>query len=217
MFARLSGCWLASLALFFVSSGDTVWSAEEAADTAVHGAEADGHGGGHGDPNPLSVDPDLALWTGVVFLVLFAVLSKFAWPAISAALLERERKIEKNIADAALKHEEAKQMLVSYEARLASAADEVRALLEEARRDAEYTKNQIISEAKKAADAERERSLLEVDRARDAALKSIAESSANMAVELAGNIVTQNLTADQQAQLVRDALGRLTTLKPSQN
>lgn len=178
------------------------------------------HGGGHaeeGEPNPLSVDPDLAIWTGVVFLVLFGVLSKFAWPTISEALLERERRIEQNIAEAAVKHEEAKRLLIEHEAKLANAADEVRALLEEARRDAEHTKNQIVADAKRAADQERERAIVEVDRARDNAMKSLAETGASLAVELAGKIVRNSITTDQQAQLVRDALDRMSTLNPSQN
>ena len=105
---------------------------------SVHAAEsahADAHGEEHaGNPNPLAIDPDLAIFTGLVFLLLFFLLAKFAWPAISAALLEREQAIRNDIAEAAMKHEEAKQMLLEYEAKLASAANEVRGLLDEARR-----------------------------------------------------------------------------------
>jgi F-type H+-transporting ATPase subunit b len=184
------------------------------AQEADHAAEAD-HGGGHGEdhgggnPNPLAIDPDLAIWTGVVFLLLFGVLSYFAWPAISSALDEREKSIRNNIADALAKNEEAKQMLVQYEAKLASAANEVRALLDEARRDAEHTKNQILVEAKAAADAERDRALRDVERAAEAAMKDIAETIANQAVDLAGKVVSRNLTGEQHTQLVRDAMNVL--------
>jgi len=181
----------------------------------AHGAGA--HGEAKGDPNPLAVDLDLAVWTGVVFVVLLSVLSKFAWPAISAALEERENRIEGNIADAAAKHEDAKQLLVQHEAKLAGAADEVRALLEEARRDAEHTKTQILEEAKKLADQERDRAIRDVERASDVAMRNLAETSANLAVDLAGKVVKQNISADQQAELVRDALGRLAASSPSQN
>jgi F-type H+-transporting ATPase subunit b len=170
-----------------------------------------------GDPNPLAFDPDLAIWTGVVFILLFFVLSRFAWPQISAALLEREKRIEGNIAAAEAMHEQAKQMLSQHEAELAGAADQVRALLEEARRDAEHTKAQIVAEAKKAADTERDRAIRDVERAADLAMKNLAESSANLAVELAGKVVRQNLTSDQQSQLVRDALSKLTAAEPSKN
>ena len=87
-----------------------------------------------------------------MFLLLFAILSKFAWPQIAAAIDERERKIADDIAAAAEKHEEAKRLLAEHEAKLAAAAGEVRALLDEARRDAEHTKNSIVAEARKAAE-----------------------------------------------------------------
>jgi F-type H+-transporting ATPase subunit b len=175
----------------------------------------DAHGGEHGgNPNPLAIDPDLAIWTGVVFLLLFGILSTFAWPTISAALTEREQSVRNNLAEAAVKHEEAKQMLVQYEAKLASAANEVRALLEEARRDAEHTKTEILAEAKTLADAERDRALKDVERAADLAMKNIAETIANQAVDLAGKVVSRNLTSEQHSQLVRDAL---TTLAASNN
>jgi len=169
------------------------------------------------EPNPFLADPDLAIWTFVIFTVLLFVLKTFAWPQISAALDEREKRIEGNIADAASKHDEAKQLLAEHEAKLARAADEVRELMEEARRDAERTKGQIIAEAKLASDQERDRALRDVQRAADTALKTLAESSANLAVDLAGKVVKQNISADQQAQLVRDALSTLAASSPSNN
>ena len=188
---------------------------------AADSAEAE-HGGGHGgdhsgDPNPLAVDLDLAWWTLVVFGVLFFILSKFAWPVISAALVEREKRVEDNIAQAEAKHEEAKQLLAEHEARLAGTADEVRALLEEARRDAEHTKAHILEDAKKAADAERDRAIRDVQRATDHAMKGLAETSANLAVDLAEKVVRQTITPEQQSVLVRDALDKLGVTNPSEN
>jgi F-type H+-transporting ATPase subunit b len=186
----------------------------EAAEGHGEAGHDEGHGGGN--PNPLAIDPDLAFWTMIVFFCLFGILSTFAWPNISAALLEREQSIRNNIAEAAMKHEEAKQMLVQYEAKLASAANEVRGLLEEARRDAEHTKTQILAEAKTLADAERDRALRDVQRATDSAMKDIAETIANQAVDLAGKVVSRNLSTEQHSQLVRDALNTLAA-NPSKN
>jgi len=200
------------------SATQFTFAEEHQPDQPAAAGHGDEHGGGHsGEPNPLAVDLDLAIWTGIVFLVLFFVLSKFAWPQISVALEEREKRIEDNIASAEAKHEDAKLLLAQHEAKLATAADEVRALLEEARRDAEHTKSQILAEAKKAADAERDRAVRDVDRAAENAMKSLAERSAHLAVDLASTVVRQNVTADQQAQLVRDALSKLAITEPSEN
>ena len=185
-------------------------------DHPTEGGEADEHATA-GDPNPLAVDLDLAIWTGVVFACLLWVLGKFAWPQIAAALDQREQRIADNIAAAEQQHEQAKQLLVEHEAKLAGAADEVRGMLEEARRDAESTKEQIVAEARSAADQERQRAVREVEIATDTALKSLAETSANMAVELAGKVVRDTISADKQAELVRDALANLTASTPSKN
>ena len=74
--------------------------AKAAAEKAAHDAEEAEHGSGASGPNPLAIEPDLAIWTFVVFALLFIFLSIFAWPQIAAALDERERKITDNIAAA---------------------------------------------------------------------------------------------------------------------
>jgi F-type H+-transporting ATPase subunit b len=220
MNARLLS-FVALLSLVLVS-GMVTSSVARAQAEEDHAAEAGheevGHGEerGGGNPNPLALDPDLAVFSLIVFALLFGVLSVFAWPTISSALMERERTIENNLAEAAAKHEEAKQLLLAHEAKLANAANEVRAMLEEARRDAEHTKTEIVAEAKAAAIAERDRALKDVERAADTAMKNIAETIANQAVDLAGKVVSRNLTPDQHSQLVRDALTTLGAA-PSKN
>ncbi len=204
--------------------------AEDHPDLQLSGAEAahspDTHSGAGsqageeshgGTPNPLAIDIDLAIWTGVVFASLFFVLNKFAWPSISTALEEREKRIASDIAEAQAMHEESKNMLAQHEAKLATAADEVRELLDEARRDAEHTKSEIIAEAKEAAGKERDRAVRDVDLAAEKAMHNLVETSANMAVDLAGQVVKQNITPDQQAALVRDALSKLASSSPSKN
>ena len=222
--------WLVTLVAFSVAGCLNCTACLAAEHGETHAEEPGGdhetvaHAGGHADdshaagaPNPLGFDPDLAIFTAIVFGCLVALLGKFAWPTISAALLEREKRIEANIADAERMQDEAKNMLAQHEAKLATAADEVRELLEEARRDAESTKGQILADAKQQADQERERAVRDVERAADHAMKNLAESSANLAVDLAGKVVQQNITSDQQAALVREALDTLAASSPSEN
>lgn len=180
------------------------------------------HDLGHGNAgasleSPAEFRTDLAIYTFAVFMLLLAILGKLAWPKIVAALEEREKRIEANIADAEAMNAEAKNMLAQHEAKLATAADQVRELLEEARRDAETTKAQIIAEAKDAADKERERAVREVDLAADRAMHKLVETSANMAVDWAGKVAKQTITPERQAEIVREALGKMANSSPSDN
>ena len=184
--------------------------------TVAHAAAAEAAEHESGDPNPLAFSTDLALWTLVVFVVLFLVLKKFAWPQITEALEERERKIAATISDANAKLEDAKKLYAEHEAKLTAAAGEVRALLDEARRDAEVTKKSIEAEGQKAAKEELDRALREIHRARDAAVQDLAVSSANVAIDLAQKIIREKLTPETNNQIVRDAIAKLAP-QPSNN
>ncbi|MGD9721739.1 MAG: F0F1 ATP synthase subunit B [Pirellulales bacterium] len=187
-------------------------------------AEKDLAKSAHEDPNfqstasdPLSVDPDLALWTLVVFVILLIVLGKFAWGPIIAGLERREKSISDHIADAQRNHEEAKKLLGDYEKKLALAANEVRELLEEARRDAEHTKQSILAEAKAGAEAERNRALHDIDAATEGALKSLAERSAELAIDLAGKILQSKLSPADHERLIQEAMAKFPDSTPSAN
>jgi len=190
----------------------TTTTADAAQGDAAHGA----HGEGEVDMNPLDPKRDLALWTGVVFLVLLAVLWKFAWGPIARGLETREQGIADQIQQADESNRQAKELLGQYEQKLADSKDEVREMLAQARQDAEKTGREMIDQAREDADSERQRALEQIDTAAAGAMKELAEHSANLAVELAGKIVQAELKPDDHAKLIRRTVGDFAT-KPSGN
>lgn len=197
--------WVMLSTLALALAGSNYAYAEEA-----HGSHDPGHGNaGASLEDPSEWRADLAVYTFAVFMLLLAILWTLAWPKIGAALTEREKRIEGNIASAEAMNEEAKRLLAQYEAKLASAAGEVKAMLEEARKDAEGTKEQIIAEARAGAQAERDRAVRDIEVASNQAMKSIAETSANLAVELAGKVIRESINPAKQQELVRSALEKL--------
>jgi len=170
-----------------------------------------------GSPDPLSMDPDLAIWTLLIFLAMLAILRAVAWGPIMEGLKAREAGIAANLKAADDKHVEAKRLLDEYRATLAGAADQVRGMLDEARRDAETTKASIVAEAKAATDAERARSVRDIEQARDSAVRQLAEQSAGLAIDLAAKVVKQELTPQRQSEIVREALTRFAPGGPSAN
>jgi len=208
--------WIAALALAafapsaaLAGGADAAQAEADHSDAAHGGGHGDGdHGGAHGPPSPLAVDPDLAIWTLIVFVLLLAVLYKFAWGPISQALDLREKKIADNIAAAEQANLDAKRMLADYEAQLAGAYEKVRGIMEEARRDAETTAKQIEADAHARAAADIERGKHEIETATSQALKELAETSANLAVDLAGRIVNAKLNPADHASLITQALSK---------
>ena len=215
------------------AAGDAAPAAKTSADAPAPPAESKGggtaqaHGGSSaheaelGEPEKIGgveeVKTDLAIWTFVVFLLLLAILWKFAWGPIVAGLEKREQRIADNIAAAERANEQAKLLLVEYERKLAAAADQVRAMMEEARKEAEQVKLEIIAEAKEAAKLEFDRSKRELQRATDQALKELSERATNLAVDLAGKIVRAQLSQSDHARLVQEAMAEFAAGGPSVN
>jgi F-type H+-transporting ATPase subunit b len=207
-------------------------SAVAAAPAHDNGHHAAGHGDhdhlpeiGHNPPagttqkafeSPAWFQTDLAVWSFAVFLGLFGLLTAFAWKPIMQGLEKREQGIADQIAETKAANEEAKRMLASYERRLSEAADEVRGMLEEARRDSEATRQTIIAEARKAADDEQARAKREIGLAKDDALSQIADKAGELAVEVAGKFLREKLGKDDHARLVRDSVAGITS-RPSVN
>lgn len=182
---------------------------DEAGADAGGGEHSGGAAGGRAAAiNPLAFDPDLALFTLVIFLLLLAVLWKFAWGPIAAGLDKREQGIADQIAAAQASNEQAKALLAEYERKLLAAAAEVRGILDEARRDAEHTQQEILAKARSDARAERDRAIREIEIATDAALKELAERSTNLAIDLAGKIVQAHLQPADHARLIEEAMNR---------
>jgi len=167
--------------------------------------------------NPLELQTDLAIWTGVVFLLLMAVLWKFAWGPIAQGLQRREQGIADQISQAEQANREAKDLLGQYEQKLAGAKAEVREMMEKARRNAEQAGREMIDKAQAEAKIEQQRALQQIDAATAAALKELADKSATLAVELAGKIIQAELKPKDHTRLIQQAVADFARRSPSEN
>jgi F-type H+-transporting ATPase subunit b len=212
---------LALTCMALAASTDRAHAADHGGDKG-HAGHDDGHHVeiGHKPPagmtaaefeSPAEFRRDLAIWSVAVFLLLLALLSKFAWKPIMQALDKREQGIADLIAATQAASDDAKKMLASYERRLTEASDEVRGMLDEARRDADVTRQSIVAEARQAAEQEQIRAKHEIGLARDEALSQIAQKAGDLAVEVAGKFLQEKIGKDDHARLVRDSVTSLAT------
>ena len=84
----------------------------------------------------------------MVFLVLLAVLWKFAWKPIAEGLDKREKQIADQIAESERNNRDARQLLADYQEKLAASQGEVRGILDQARRDGEKLSREMLDKAK---------------------------------------------------------------------
>ena len=172
---------------------------------------ASGGDGGPPSVNPMEWASNTAVWTLVIFLAVVTILYKFAFGPIAKALDEREQGILNNIASAQKQNEEAKELLKQYQQKLDNSKEEVRQIIENAKRDAQRQAEDIVAKAREAAGLERERAMREIEGAVTSALQSIAERSATLATQLAGKMIRAEVKPEQHRNLINAALQEFTT------
>ena len=189
--------------LTYASDGAGAPQGEPARDGGEHG------GGGHGGGLPMSFSKDLALFSLITFAVYLVILRAGAWGPLQAGLNERERGIKQNIADAEASRLKSESLLKEHEQKLAKVQDEVRDILAEARRDAEHTKQEIVTLAQNESEAMKHRAILEIERSRDQALTELFDFVSTNVVNATEQVIGKSLTSADHDRIVKEALSQL--------
>lgn len=179
------------------------------ADAGAAHSESPSAAKAHGEPDIMEFKPTLAITTVIVFLALLGVLWKFAWGPLSEALAERERKQEETIRLAEEAKNESARLLGEHKKQMDTVAEQVRQMLDEARRQADVNAQTIIQKAQAEAESSRERAEREIGTAKDQALNEIWTKTADLAVSVAGKVLSKELSVDDHRRLVDAAVGEL--------
>jgi len=152
---------------------------------------------------------DLGVWTLVVFLLLLFILSRLAWKPMLEGLKKRESNIKSAMEEARKAREEAEKLQAYFQAEMNKAGEKVREILDEARRDAQRTTDDMVARARGEIQAERERLYRELATARDQALQEIWNQAAQVATLVSAKAIRRSLSAEDHRRLVDEALAEL--------
>jgi len=178
---------------------------------------AEEHAGGGEGVSPFAGNLGNAIWTLLIFMVVVAVLGKFAWGPILSGLQKREEFIRESLASAKRNLEAAQAHRAEYEQKLHKARQDASMLVDEGRRDAEAVKRRIEEDARRSADEAIERAKREIGIARDSALRDLYERSADLAMTMAGSVLRRQVSVEDHRRLVEEALAELSERQGSRN
>src|SRR5947208_6537574 len=103
--------------------------------------------------NPLvQVDPGLFIWTIVTFLVLLALLAKFAWTPLLQALEGRQERIRRSLEDADKARQELERLQQESAKIMQQARIEAESIVAQTRADADRLREELKQKAKEEAD-----------------------------------------------------------------
>lgn len=157
------------------------------------------------------MEPDLvnSIVTLIVFGALLAVLYTFAWGPILQGLKARESAQFAAVEESKRARDEAVALRSQVQAELAKAADQVRALLDEARKDADALRVSEREAGVKDAAAERERAKREIEVAKDTALDEIYRTAVDLATTMSARTLGRQISADDHRKLLDESLAEL--------
>lgn len=149
---------------------------------------------------------DLSIYTIIVFLLLFTILRLYAWKPIQEGLQRRELSIARDKHEAENAKEEAARLRSQFQSEMASANEQIRAMMDKARQDAQAAAAEELARGKSELAAERERLQRELRMSTDDALHKIWDKAANLATVISTKAVRKNLTLDDHRKLVDEAI-----------
>lgn len=160
-------------------------------------------------PAPFSPTPGLFIWTMVVFVALLAVLSKFVFPLIVKATIEREKKITGQLAEAERMRAEANEVLEEHRVLLAGARGEAQAILAEARQAAERDRATAIEKTRAEQEELLARARQEIAAEGERARAELRKEVADLAIAAAGKVIEKQLDPASDRKIVEDYLGQI--------
>jgi F-type H+-transporting ATPase subunit b len=163
----------------------------------------------HAASGPLTVEGGLMFWTIVVFLVLLAVLKKFAWPAILGAVEAREKALEEQLAAAERDRAEAAKLLEEHRKLVSDAKAQSHGLVLEAKQLAEKERAVAMEKTKQEQEELLARARREIAAERDRAVADLRREAVDLSLAAASKLVGQRLDGEADRKIVLDYLATL--------
>lgn len=149
------------------------------------------------------------IWAIINFLVILAILYKFAYNPVMKFLDNRSEEIANNIAEAERNRSESEALLKEYQEKIAQASNEAQEIIARANKVTEEERNRILAQTRDEAAALLERARQEIQRERDEALFAVRQEVSTLAVMAAEKILSRNLSTEDNQRIVDDFLNEV--------
>ena len=165
----------------------------------------------HEPVNLLSPNTGLMFWTLIIFVVLLAILARFAFKPLTAAVEAREKHLEEMIKKAEADRAEAAALIEKQTKALDAARSEAQHLIADARSTGEKLRNEMLEQTKHQQHELLERARVEIDTERKRAIADLRREAVELALAGASKVIERNLDDPTNRKLVESVLATVPT------
>lgn len=148
------------------------------------------------------------LATLIIFIVLMLLLKKFAWGPLMGIMTEREELVASEIETAEKSREDAQKLLEEQRSLLKEARTEALAIVENAKKQADLQKEDIVSAAKAEAVRVQESAKRDIETEKEKAIAAVREEVVSLSVLAATKVLNKEVSAEDNRALIEETIAK---------
>ncbi|WP_317450928.1 F0F1 ATP synthase subunit B [Alkalibacillus aidingensis] len=167
------------------------------------------------DPRLYNLNAEVGLMAGdmivqlVMFLILLALITKFAWRPLMNVMQEREQHIANEIDSAEKSRQESERLMKEAQDELKSTRQNAQQIIEDAKLTAKDQEETLISEAKAEAERIKQSARQEIEQEKERAIQALQEQVGTLSVQIASKVIEKELSMDEQEKLINEYLEKV--------
>ncbi len=146
------------------------------------------------------------LWTLVTFVLLLAVLWRFAWGPLLKAINAREAKIRGRFEEAEARLKEAEAKAREYEDKMAHAREQAAEIIARGRKDMEAVRQEMLEGARREAAKILERARRDINLAKDQAAQDLRDEIVRLSVEIAAKVLEKSISPEDHRRFIEECI-----------
>lgn len=140
----------------------------------------------------------------LMFIILLALLKKFAWGPLMGVMKQREEHIASEIESAEQSRAEANKLLEEQKELLKEARQEAQNMIENSKKHGENQRQEIMEAARQEAERLKENARREIAQEKENAVQALREQVASLSVMIASKVIEKELSAEDQEKLISE-------------
>lgn len=146
--------------------------------------------------------------TLVIFLILMALLKKFAWGPLIGVMQQREELVASEIDAAENARKEATKALEEQKALLKEARTEAQTIIESAKKQAEVQRDEIVEAARQEATRLKESAVREIETEKEKAIAQLRDEVVSLSVLAASKVLEKEISEADNSALIKETIAK---------
>jgi F-type H+-transporting ATPase subunit b len=156
----------------------------------------------------LSFNGGDVLATLVIFLILMALLKKFAWGPLMGIMQQREELVASEIEAAESARKETAKALEEQKTLLKEARTEAQAIIESAKKQGDVQREEIITAARTEATRLKESAVREIETEKEKAIAAVRDEVVSLSVLAASKVLGKEISEEDNSALIKETIAK---------